>query len=552
MKRTDLLKVASYVYIILPLIIFFLGWTKLYLVGIPLTIALITSLYLIVKKECNSDCKFHFTRADVIKIILIVALIALWVYFSGIGGLTWQNLDHKWRNEIFDVLVEYKWPVVSGTQYGTNGMSYYIGFWMLPAVIGKVFGLAAGYIAQYVWAVIGVLLVYLLICRRIKKVAVCPLVVFIFFSGLDIVGLFIINHKEFLDFTLGNHIESWVAGYQFSSFTTQLFWVFNQAIYGWIITLIALENTNNSIVLVMAAGLFSASLPAVGLMPIVLCSIWNNVRRIRKIKNISIINAIYTSLCTYENIIGLFSAGVIGTLLLSNNAISYTAGSGGQTKIMTILLLGVIAILILIVVIEIIRRNEVFRNNVKRVLVNNKRLIQILLVLIGLAFVAYGANHGLPANNRFTQENNIYKYILFLGLEVGIYILLTYRKGKHDNIYIASIVMFLLCPIFILGSSIDFCMRACIPAQIVLFVYVVKTIDDIVIQKKKLATVIMILTLLIGSVTTISEFARTISSYPEYEKNGIEKVRPDQILESMNFCSHVDESIFYKHIARYY
>lgn len=85
-----------------------------------------------------------------------------------------------------------KWPVTatftSDTGTDGRGMVYYIGFWLPAAAIGKFFGIAAGYVAQYVWAVFGICVFYALICLWRKKVMVWPLFVIVFFSGLDVVG----------------------------------------------------------------------------------------------------------------------------------------------------------------------------------------------------------------------------------------------------------------------------------------------------------------------------------------------------------------------------
>lgn len=40
--------------------------------------------------------------------------------------------------------------------YQMRGLIYYIGYWLPAAVVGKVFGLTAGYYFQYVWAIIGI------------------------------------------------------------------------------------------------------------------------------------------------------------------------------------------------------------------------------------------------------------------------------------------------------------------------------------------------------------------------------------------------------------
>ena len=551
MKRIDLLKIISYVYIVLPVIIFLLGWTRLSVIGVPVTVAIIFCLYRMIsdaKIDFNSDA--HSIRT-IFKVLVIVLIIAIWVYFSGVGCYVWQNADHRWRNEIFNILVEYRWPVVKGTASGANGMSYYIGFWMVPALMGKVFGIEAGYFTQYIWACIGVLLAYFLICRRIDKIAIWPVIVFILFSGQDIIGLLIKDYDLFLKFHLGTHIETWAYGYQFSSFTTQLFWVYNQAIYGWIITLLLIEEKNRNMVILMAAGLLSSPLSMLGLFPIALCVIWNNSLTDDRAGVIEIFRKGIKSLITYENAVGFVIAGIIGSMYLGNNAIKYTA-SAGQSKLIILIIIAIILFIILGSVLVFRKSNSTIKKVHAEYPTNKvKRLFKGIMLLVGIVFIVYGANNTIPTKNYITKDNNLISYLGFLCIEIGIYILLTYKKGKSSNVYISSIVMFLLCPIFVIGSSIDFCMRVCIPAQIILFIYILLGIKEIDLNRDKLYAFVLVAALLIGSVTTISEFSRTINNYPEYKEKGVDIARNEEIMESMNFCSKVDDSIFYKYFSRY-
>ena len=132
-------------------------------------------------------------KENLLKIVFIITVIGVWVYYSGIGRLVFQNTDHSARNAIFDILVQYDWPVINYEvnldimPKGTTATSlvYYIGFWLPAAVVGKIFGLEAGYGFQIFWAILGITLVYYLLCERYKKLLMWPLLILIFFSGLD-------------------------------------------------------------------------------------------------------------------------------------------------------------------------------------------------------------------------------------------------------------------------------------------------------------------------------------------------------------------------------
>ena len=90
------------------------------------------------------------------------------------------------------------------------------------------------------------------------------MIAFLSFSGLDIVGIFIKNiHTE------GFQIEWWAIEFQFSSMITQLFWVFNQTIAPWLITLIFIneKNVRNYMLLILLC-LPYGPLPFIGLIPL--------------------------------------------------------------------------------------------------------------------------------------------------------------------------------------------------------------------------------------------------------------------------------------------
>ena len=168
MKTKKCITILSYIYLALPVLIFFLGWMKLY---IALPVCLII-LYAVWKASVTEQGLWYpVWNKDTIRLACIIAgIIGLWVYFSGIGGMTFQNSDHWWRNQTFEILVEYDWPVTKRVMMEdgihTRGLIYYIGFWLPAACVGKLFGVTAGYCFQTLWAALGVGLVYYYVCAK--------------------------------------------------------------------------------------------------------------------------------------------------------------------------------------------------------------------------------------------------------------------------------------------------------------------------------------------------------------------------------------------------
>ena len=199
MRKTKIGVLLTYVYLVLPFLIFAVGWF-----GKRYWVFILPILLFCGWKACKEVDALWFpklTRENLFKICFILIVIFLWVYYSGIGRMVFQNTDHPVRNAIYEILVSYDWPIYNfDVNYevfpeGTTATSliYYIGFWMPAAVFGKIFGIAAGYGFQVFWAIFGIVLVYYFICARKEKILVWPLTILIFFSGLDIVGQYLIG-----------------------------------------------------------------------------------------------------------------------------------------------------------------------------------------------------------------------------------------------------------------------------------------------------------------------------------------------------------------------
>ncbi|HRR77899.1 MAG: hypothetical protein IJK31_06340 [Ruminococcus sp.] len=264
----------GYIYLAIPMYIFFFGWLKTPVA--MLMFAVLTAGLLLALKSAPKMDVSQITCANLPKLALMAAMAVIWVYLSGIGGFAFQNYDHMWRNGILEKLVDNDWPVIiTDTQpyfQKPVAMIYYFALWLPAACVGKVWGMQAAYTFLFYWCVAGVLLVMTLISGLLKKFSPWIVLAFICFSGLDAVGDFVLfNSTGHLWFT-SNHLENWAPGFQMSSMTTQLFWVFNQAIPAWVITLLLLhQKDNRSIIFIYAFSFMGCTLPSIGMLPILAC-----------------------------------------------------------------------------------------------------------------------------------------------------------------------------------------------------------------------------------------------------------------------------------------
>ncbi len=306
-KKELSLSLMIYLYLMLPVLIFILGWLRWYW-ALPLGLLAAYACIRALAASIEEHCLALHAPAEWKTVLAAVILIVLWVYLSGVGGYCYQNWDHRVRNAIFRALVQWDWPVVSSD--GSRALIYYIGFWLPPACIGKIFGLEAGYAAQFLWAVLGILLVYYLICVYRQKVDLLPVVFLIFFSGLDYAGTWLVG-KEGADLSLAYHLEWWATDFQFTSWTAQLFWVFNQAVPAWVATMLVLVQKNNKNVLwILALMMLSSTLPFVGLIPFAVCFYIRGIKEDRKR---------WKEAFTFQNITGVAAIGGVSFLYLIGN-----------------------------------------------------------------------------------------------------------------------------------------------------------------------------------------------------------------------------------------
>ncbi|MEI8198913.1 MAG: hypothetical protein WCG21_02540 [Eubacteriales bacterium] len=337
----------SVVYIALPIFIFLAGWLRP-AVAIPACIIFLVSLFLLMKNH-PAPISWHLTREKRLVVIVSIILLAVWVLFSGQGGFSFQNADYQYRNAIFRDLIEKSWPVIynynpqnipaNSSIAGTSNLAvltYYIAFWLPGALFGKLFGWYAGNAFLYFWSLLGIVLIVYYLFRTLRNTSVWSVVILIFFSGLDILGYVIISGKYPGPI---DHIEWW-SGFQYSSNTTLLFWVFNQTITIWLAILLILNLKNTrSLFFLYAMLLLHGPFPFLGMLPIVLWKAYQGYPLTIPTEDTERKNPVFVFLLwfwngvrralSFENVFGGISVLLIIYLYLSNNM---SAGKTGTNN----------------------------------------------------------------------------------------------------------------------------------------------------------------------------------------------------------------------------
>ncbi|MFV0529714.1 MAG: hypothetical protein ACK5MN_13485 [Lachnospiraceae bacterium] len=484
---------AGYAYLGITFLVFAFGWMKWY-IALPVAICFILSFYLAARTAPTLWVP-EFSRKNLLLLLAILAVILLWVWFSGIGGFSYQNSDHVYRNSTFELLVSESWPVYSMQGEQMQPLVYYIGFWLPSAVVGKLFGIGAGYAAQYIWAVLGVALIYYLICAVRKKLLLWPLLLLIAFGGLDFVGMLLTN-VDLSAYTLTTHIEWWMGSVQFSSFTTQLYWVFNQTIPAWLIVLLLyLQKDNKSVVFLFSFGLLSCTLPAMGMLPFLIYFVFS-----RKYDTAADLKsrgkAWFKDTFTLTNLLGGGAVGITTALYVMSNQ--------------------------------------------------------------------SGQKFSLSEWGFFEQSGSLYLLLVFYLVEFGLYAVCILKYQKKNPLFYIVLATLLAVPVLsIVGFGTDFGMRACIPAQLILYLLVVDTVQVAWQKRSKYLLLVLAVCLYIGSLSSMIEINRSLQpTFQElYQKNPLTGyqgevtqmyVRRQNLGEPLNHPNFFgdSDSFFFSYIAK--
>jgi len=262
-----MLYLLSYIYLGLPLAIFFLTWLRAPY-SLLLSAALIIPFYFFYKDFCKE--KKESLKILPIHFVLILITLA-WIFFSGSGGFSFQNGDWIKHNAIFNDLIQLDWPVTYQLPDNTTVfLNYYLGWYMIPALAGKLYGLSGAFIVQFIWTTLGVVLSLVWLSKLIKKPHRLLYVMFIFFATADSLGIILLRNVNLLNFI--TPLEHW-STHEYSSFTTLLYWVPGQGIGIWIVMSILInlykEKRPQDLLIWIALLMFWSPLGVIGMSPFI-------------------------------------------------------------------------------------------------------------------------------------------------------------------------------------------------------------------------------------------------------------------------------------------
>ncbi|MCQ2913613.1 MAG: hypothetical protein MJ247_00245 [Alphaproteobacteria bacterium] len=489
MKISSLKKMA-FIYILSPLLMFVLThlnwWCSLLSASLILAVAYYQYLYMNIRETEDVFC------ISKKQCLIILAISIFWVGFSGIGGLLGQSSDYDVRNALYFNLIHNSWPVYYSQKVV---MTYYFGFWLIPAFITKILGFfisndnalfIVGLQILQLYSILGIYIFFCLIFSYIKpknkkQIALCLLLP-IFFSGLDLIGFYMItwgNVKlayviykgQAPDYiilsSLVTHIEHWSYPLQYSSLTTCLFWVFNQTIITWIaVLLFMIDRDPKQYGILFVSTFFCGPFPSVGL--------------------------------------GLFMLSLLGCDFVRN----------------------------------------VIKKDIKSTILNAwSKQNGLMIPLLILIFLFFSSQH--DSDFRQIRQVNPFVWFWFVSLEALLYVALILKRNIKDPIFITMIISLLCICLIMVATDFDFGARASLPAVLVLMLYVLKGLvgKDLYLEVKILLGILLI----IGAATPIVEFNRPIAK-AIHTKRIINLV--PYSLGPRNVSEKADSAFFYRYLAK--
>ena len=263
---------AAVLYLALPVAIFLVGWFRWW-VAVPAVLLLVTGL----KALAGDWTGRPAVRLGAMQIGLVVTAALFWTALGGAGHLFFANFDWQTRDAVLRDLVVGHWPVGYGDLGGDpSALRAPLAYYLPAALVGKIVGVRVADTALLAWTAIGVGLFLALAAERVQtfRAAAIMVAVLVLFSGMDLLGTVlrggfgIAAHIRPVD-----HLEWWASRFQYSSHTTQLFWVPNHALPGWIAVVLLLRNQDNPAFLRMLPVVTALLLPwspltAIGFAPL--------------------------------------------------------------------------------------------------------------------------------------------------------------------------------------------------------------------------------------------------------------------------------------------
>jgi hypothetical protein len=154
LPRRDFFPALAVAFLALPNLIFLVSWVRPQ-IGIPVAL-LVTGGVAWFALQKNSTPRRALTQKN---LLLVLTVAFLWTLLAGVGGVLPQSSDQIKHNLLLHDLTASNWPVNYSPAHETY-LCYALGFYLVPALAGKLFGLDAVALVAFAWTFAGLFLFF--------------------------------------------------------------------------------------------------------------------------------------------------------------------------------------------------------------------------------------------------------------------------------------------------------------------------------------------------------------------------------------------------------
>lgn len=217
-------------YLFLPVPIFLIGFLSPW-AGVPA--AVLALLAFVRSRPFVSSDTPRWSGQLLVGAVVLMVFAAAWTSLGGAGHVFHANaIDWVPRYGVLRDLVVNDWPPRYLDENGNElVLRAPLAYYLVPALLGKLAGIAWADVFLLLWTWLGVSLFFLANFGGTPGRRLLVLILFAAASGLDIVG-FLWMSDGYLP-NLGYHIEWWTGRMKYSSNSTMLYWIPNHVLPGW-------------------------------------------------------------------------------------------------------------------------------------------------------------------------------------------------------------------------------------------------------------------------------------------------------------------------------
>lgn len=495
-------------YIYIPIVIFLFGWTKVY-IAIICSAALLFGMVILYQDYTAMQTEdFYIKKSSFFIVVLFFLIIG---YYAGWGRFTEQSSDWWKHNMILSDLINRSWPVYYTNEGEYSMLTYYLGQYMVPALVGKIcHSYRTAEIATLIWAELGLFLVYLNMVRILKVrkwyMQWMAAGLLCFFNGPLILAQRAAAwiYPELEDMLSDYQWFVWQDDVllQYSNHFVLLRWVFPQILVIWLCLLLFYEHKDmmqHYVVLLMPCAFFGI-LPFAGIL--------------------------------------LFAAGYAFWLLIQERSMGkWMRQVFSLQNCLAFLTFGIVMILY-------------YYGNV----LSEKPAV------IGFRRVEYKGKGSL--------------YIVFVVFMVLIYCGCILKKNRRNVCFYIAMLSLVIIPIFRMGRFNDWVMRCSIPALFILFILIIEFYNDHLTgevfcgwksgKKTEIFSVVILTAfILTGLLSPLQELSEIIASdnlaapgseltgtMESYANRNLSQLQGQEDLVYNYFSYDVESNVFCRFIAR--